>query len=166
MLEIKDLHVEIGGKEILHDINLKIGDGETHVLLGPNGSGKSTLLITKKFGPRIRFLSVLTDAPLSPGKKLSIDYCKNCEKCINACPVKAIGDDRKVDVTKCSKENMRWGLPGVIKFARKLISTSIEDERHALIKNPEFWEIWQNLSTGIFYYCFECLNSCPIGKKK
>jgi Fe-S cluster assembly ATP-binding protein len=44
MLEIKDLHVEIGGKEVLHDINLHIGDGETHVLMGPNGSGKTTLL--------------------------------------------------------------------------------------------------------------------------
>ena len=46
MLEITDLQVEGGEKEILHDINLKIGDGETHVLMGPNGSGKSTLLMT------------------------------------------------------------------------------------------------------------------------
>jgi Fe-S cluster assembly ATP-binding protein len=46
MLDIEDLHVEIGGKEVLHDINLRIGDGETHVLMGPNGSGKSTLLMT------------------------------------------------------------------------------------------------------------------------
>jgi Fe-S cluster assembly ATP-binding protein len=45
MLEISDLHVEVGGKEILHDINLNIRDGETHVLMGPNGSGKSTLLM-------------------------------------------------------------------------------------------------------------------------
>lgn len=45
MLEISDLHVEVGGKEILHDINLHIKYGETHVLMGPNGSGKSTLLM-------------------------------------------------------------------------------------------------------------------------
>jgi len=46
MLEIKDLHVNVGEKEVLHDVNLRVGDGETHVLMGPNGSGKSTLLMT------------------------------------------------------------------------------------------------------------------------
>jgi len=42
-LEIKDLHVEIEGNEILKGIDLKIEKGETHVIMGPNGSGKSTL---------------------------------------------------------------------------------------------------------------------------
>ncbi len=42
-LEIKDLHVEIDGKEIEQGINLVINDGEFHVIMGPNGSGKTTL---------------------------------------------------------------------------------------------------------------------------
>ena len=46
MLHIEDLHVNVGEKEVLHDINLHINEGETHVLLGPNGSGKTTLLMT------------------------------------------------------------------------------------------------------------------------
>lgn len=46
MLELQDLYVAIGDREILHGINLHIGQGETHVLMGPNGSGKSTLLMT------------------------------------------------------------------------------------------------------------------------
>ncbi len=45
MLEVHDLHVEVGGKEILHGVDLDIGPGETHVLMGPNGSGKSTFLM-------------------------------------------------------------------------------------------------------------------------
>ncbi|NLV27355.1 MAG: ABC transporter ATP-binding protein [Methanomicrobiales archaeon] len=46
MLDIENLHVEVGGKEILHGITLHVDPGETHVLMGPNGSGKSTLLMT------------------------------------------------------------------------------------------------------------------------
>lgn len=44
LLEIVDLSVSIGGKQILKDVNLRIGQGETHALFGPNGTGKTTLL--------------------------------------------------------------------------------------------------------------------------
>jgi Fe-S cluster assembly ATP-binding protein len=54
MLAVRDLHVEVGGVEILHGIDLDVKYGETSVLFGPNGSGKSTLLMALMGFPKYR----------------------------------------------------------------------------------------------------------------
>lgn len=43
LLKIQNLHVCVEEKEILHGVDLTVGQDETHVLMGPNGTGKSTL---------------------------------------------------------------------------------------------------------------------------
>ena len=51
-LEIKDLHVQVEGKEIVKGIDLKIEKGQVHAIMGPNGSGKSTLANTLAGHPK------------------------------------------------------------------------------------------------------------------
>ena len=61
LLEVKNLHVDVEDKQILHGVNLEIGKGETHVLMGPNGTGKSTLGYALMGNPRytVRELSLI-----------------------------------------------------------------------------------------------------------
>ncbi len=80
MLEIKDLTVEVEGKEIIKDLNLNIERGAVHVLFGPNGCGKTTLLMTILGFPNykvkkgsITFKGVdITDLPTNERVKLGM----------------------------------------------------------------------------------------------
>jgi len=56
MLSIRQLTVEVEGRELLHNIGLEIKSGETHILFGPNGSGKSTLLMAIMGFPKYQII--------------------------------------------------------------------------------------------------------------
>ena len=63
MLEIKNLHVTVDGKEILQGLDLSIAPGEVHAIMGPNGSGKSTLayVMTGRAGYEVSDGEILYD---------------------------------------------------------------------------------------------------------
>jgi len=103
----------------------------------------------------------LTDAPLVHDSRMDEKLCDDCGICVDRCPVGAISKNGAVDVRKCANEHMKFGLPGLVRFCHNLVGADNE-QLHAAFKSPDFWEYWQNLSNGMFYYCFECLNQCPI----
>ena len=63
LLEIKNLHAGVGGKEILKGIDLTIREGEVHAVMGPNGAGKSTLggVLTGRPGYEVTEGSIVFD---------------------------------------------------------------------------------------------------------
>ena len=66
--------------------------------------GDSHNLITKEFGPRIRLVSVITDAPIEPDAKCEKDLCIHCKKCLRACPAGCFTDNGKIPYEMSAKK--------------------------------------------------------------
>lgn len=78
-------------------------------LAGLGWIGKSCLLVTPEVGPRVRWASILTDAPLPAGEPIP-QRCGNCRECVEACPAQAFtgrsfrqdeSREARFDVFKC-----------------------------------------------------------------
>lgn len=117
------------------------------VKCGLGYQGKNTLLVTPTYGPRVRLVSVLTTAELDIDEPYKEDLCKDCERCVLACPAKAI-EPYKVKVNRCmvyASENPR--------------SNDIPDETRELEKR-----LIKRPTPNSFIDCTTCLEACPIGK--
>ena len=69
--------------------------------------GMNHTLLTKEYGPRIRLVSVITDAPIRPDRVIKKDLCIGCRQCVGKCPVQAfkVSQDRlcaDMDKHKCA----------------------------------------------------------------
>jgi epoxyqueuosine reductase QueG len=131
--------------------------------------GKSKLVLTKKFGPRVRFAAVLTTGELVPDQPegSAKDFCKNCNACIKHCPQQAIKEDGTVDVFKCLDKTRKYGLLYFNRYVKKFLDVPAEELRKSIkeaLKDPFWWNLYQELETGIYYGCFECLTHCPAGE--
>jgi len=133
------------------------------VAAGLGNIGINRLFLAREFGPFLRIGSVLTNADLIPNEPLKERICIKCMECVKKCPAGAIGEDGSLDLNKCMKVSLQYGLPGAVRFGMKMTSLK-EEELKSHIGSPALWELWQNLLIGNFNNCFECINACPIGR--
>jgi len=132
---------------------------------GLGNIGINKLFLSPKFGPFLRMGSILTDADLKPDEPLIENVCTKCMECVKRCPLGAIAEDGSLDLGKCMRVSLQYGLPGVVRFGIKAMGLT-EDELKAHVGSPILWELWQNLLIGNFNNCFECINACPVGKER
>ncbi|MBW2109555.1 MAG: epoxyqueuosine reductase, partial [Deltaproteobacteria bacterium] len=110
-------------------------------MAGLGWQGKNLLLITPAFGPRVRLVTILTDAPLAPDGPIK-NRCGNCMLCRDACPVEAIKGIGTQDHFTNRNEALHF-------------SRCVENLTGRFAKLPE-------IGAPI---CGICIRVCPFGRK-
>ena len=148
------------------------------VAAGLGEFGWHNLLVTPDWGPRVRVVTVLTEAnlkpdPVFPGQTLCDK--ENCGKCVSVCPMNAISRDEGVEVeigdrvfkyAKLKKTRCRFGTMG---FSTKTLGrrelNMPEDPQPqdylTALQQEDPWQRMERLSPG---FCGRCMMNCPIPK--
>ena len=107
-------------------------------LAGLGWIGKCCLLVTPQAGPRVRWGTVLTDAPLKAAGKPLAEGCGDCHECVDICPVKAFTGEA---YREADPREVRYDAHKCDKYLSKMAKTS---------------------ALGV---CGMCLYVCPFGRK-
>lgn len=107
-------------------------------LAGFGWIGKNCLLINPKYGPRIRWTSILTDAPFEENKEILESRCGNCDRCAKICPAQAI-------------------------LGRNYVEHEPRELRFDVKKCEEYFD--KIKEEGKLEICGMCQYACPFGKK-
>ncbi|MFQ5980967.1 MAG: 4Fe-4S double cluster binding domain-containing protein [Candidatus Heimdallarchaeota archaeon] len=125
----------VNAKDHLGDISHKM----VATSAGLGWIGKNVLLVTPHFGPRVRLVSVFTDAPLRTAAPIAESNCGKCRACVVACPVKAL-------------HGTHW---------------TTNSKRADLFEIARCYEqITHNKGLVGEQICGVCIRACPVGKSK
>jgi len=141
-LEIKDLHIAIGEKEIVKGVTLTINSGEVHAIMGPNGTGKSTLVKAIAGHPDYKITSgdVLLDGKsvlvMEPDERsrsgifLAFQYPSeipgvSIANFLRAAQQARMGEDEELDASAYYKR--LYGKMDLLKIDRKFTSRSVNE---------------------------------------
>lgn len=110
------------------------------VITGLGSIGKNNLLLTKKFGPRVRMIAIVSDIELEFDAKSNEDLCTECLECLEACPGGALSESG---------------------FERARCIGEFDPSPELLVKKQAYDMKLGQYTTS---QCTECMFSCPIGK--
>jgi epoxyqueuosine reductase len=117
------------------------------VQCGLGSQGKNTLLITPEYGPRIRLIAVLTNAELDKDEPFTDDLCGDCQKCVKACPTKAL-EPYQITITRC-----------LTYAAEQPHAQDVPDEVRQIEK-----KLTRRPTPNSYIECSICIDACPIGR--
>jgi Fe-S cluster assembly ATP-binding protein len=166
MLQIEDLQVRLGDKEILKHIDLEIHPGETHMLFGPNGSGKTSLLMTimgypqyRVTGGRIVFKGEdITHMPVDERARLGIGMSYQRPPTINGvktrqmvqiCAKREVDPEilaKKVNFSEFLERDINAGFSGGEIKRSELLQLMAQDPDLLLFDEPESGVDLENIS--------------------
>ena len=128
-------------------LSLSIPLKTSAVRCGLGSQGKNTLLITPDYGPRIRLIAVLTNAELDTDEPFTDDLCGDCEKCVKACPTKAL-EPYQITITRC-----------LTYAAEQPHAKDVPDEVRQIEK-----KLTRRPTPNSYIECTICIDACPIGR--
>jgi epoxyqueuosine reductase len=135
------------GYDAVHSVGIALKT--IAVQCGLGWQGKNTLLITPSHGPRVNLIAILTDAELEPDLPLAENLCGECERCLKACPAKALSA-YKCSIHRCIVYSLECP-------ADPEVPSDVRQLEEKLTPRP---------TRHSYLECSICMDVCPYGKAK
>jgi len=154
------LHMSYETKGTLGDVSLR----HAAIAAGLGNFGRHNLVIHPKIGSRVVFTAVMTNLELSSDSPFTEKLCTDCNICIENCPAHALDEEGKTDDMKCLRNSQPYGIGSAIRFWTRFAESPTEEQKK-MVKDVNFWRLYQAGFIGFQYFCFNCIKTCPIGQK-
>ncbi|MGA2464635.1 MAG: 4Fe-4S binding protein [Thermodesulfobacteriota bacterium] len=153
------LHMSYETKGTIGDVSLR----HAAVAAGLGNFGRHNLVIHARMGSRVLFTAAITNLDLPSDPPVSEKLCTDCNACVENCPAGALDEEGKTDDMKCLKNSQPYGIGSSIRFWTKFAESSLEEQKK-MVRDVNFWRLYQAGFIGFQYFCFNCFKFCPVGQ--